>query len=498
MTHKSPDYNVASIVSAALIGRGDAIAMDCGDGPLSRRDMLTQIARRQAQFTESGVADGTRVVISTSRGASFWIDMIALWALGAIAVPLNPDVSNAHAEAIFAAARPTHVNQSFAPMPQAFADLAPISDLPALSADEPSQLPAFAAVAPNDLAGLFFTSGTTGLPKGVMIRHEMLIANMMATQSRIKLKATDRLFIAIPFRFISSISHILVAIVAGATFVGTEDRLAPADLVDRLDAHDVTAFGGAPVQLRFLSDALPTRLKSLRWMMSSGDHLSPEIIAKIRDIRPEMEIHTVYGLTEVAGRFCSLPAELIDVVPGSVGVPIAGMRVHVLDEDGTPCPPGEVGEVFANGLCCFEGYIGNAEATAKALTPYGFRTGDLGYMDDSGYLYLSGRSDSVFKRAGLKVSCLPIQDALMKLGQFEDVAVMPKDNDLAGAVPVAYYVLKDGVVFNRGEVLKALRQALPPNHLPAEFLALPTIPRTGSGKIQRQDLLDLIAKAEAS
>jgi len=485
----NPEYNIATPLWSALENRDEAPCCSADGDAYNRRQLRNAIVQAQRIFSKAGVGSGSRVIVISGRGSAFWIEMIALWALGAVPIPLDRVTNEKHAGEIERSGKPSFISGRFECLPEAFAKLK-IIDFSEETTDIHGCELKIAAVDPDQLAGLFFTSGTTGLPKGVQIRHEMLMLNMYATQSRIQLMPSDRLFIAIPFRFISSISHFLVAMLSGAAFHGTENRLMPKNLLEYLEENAITAFGGAPVQLRTIASVLETGVKKLRWVMSSGDHLSPEIIETFIKLRPDIRINTVYGLTEVAGRFCAMPPDLIREAPGSVGFAIPGMGMRILDDNGKPCAIGEVGHVYASGITVFKGYIGNPDATAKALDGNGLRTGDLGYVNAEGYLFLAGRSDSVFKRSGVKVSCLPIADALMETGMFSDVAVLPRDDEMVGAVPVAYIVMNDGQAFDRPSVMKALRNLLPSNHLPADFLELDRIPRTGSGKIIRAELME--------
>ncbi len=490
MAKRHPGHNCASIVSGALLGHGAKHAISCEGDAYTREEFLREIATRRAHFRHNDVGRDTRVILVSGRGSKFWADFVALWSLGAVAIPLDPTIDERHASEISRAARPTHIIGEFKVPPAALDGLKQIGE-PEEDVEgdrDPYGGIEIEPVEPGELAGLFFTSGSTGLPKGVMIRHEMLVANMYATQARVNLLRSDKLFMAIPFRFISSISHFLVTILSGASFVATERNLMPKAFIQALHSADITAFGGSPLQVRLISSAPKDMFPRLRWIMSSGDHLSEEIIEAMRRARPEVDINTVYGLTELAGRFCMLPPEQIDAKKGSVGRPIPGLAVIVLDDDGRQCGTGEIGHVYAQGVCCLEGYIGNEAATRKAVTPHGFRTGDMGMLDEDGDLFLAGRSDSVFKRSGLKVSCIPIADELMKLDAFADVAVLPRDDDLEGAVPVAYVVLKNEKEVDRSNVLGALRSRLSPKHLPAEFIVLDEIPRTRSGKVKSHEL----------
>lgn len=492
MANTRLEYNCASVVTNSLQGHATKLALSCEGDSFTRKEFLREIAARRARFCDHDVKAGTRVIIVSGRGSRFWADFVALWSLGAIAIPLDPTIEDTHALEIARAAKPTHISGEFKTPPQALDGLTHISEDVISARDEGDAVGELEIepVQPDTLAGLFFTSGSTGLPKGVMIRHEMLIANMYASQARVNLLPSDTLFIAIPFRFISSISHFLVTVLAGAIFVGSERNFMPKALIESMHAADITAFGGSPLQVRLISNAPRSKFPRLRWIMSSGDHLSEEIIKVMREARPEVSLNAVYGLTELAGRFCTLSPEQIDAKPGSVGRPIPGLGLAVLDDDGRNCKPHEIGHVYARGICCLDGYVGNEAATRKAVTGHGFRTGDMGALDEDGDLFLAGRSDSVFKRSGLKVSCIPIVEVLMKLGVFKDVAVMPRDDELEGAVPVAYVVLQDSVEFQRAEVLGEIRSVLSPKHLPADFIVVEEIPRTRSGKVKSHELVN--------
>jgi|TARA_B100000315_G_scaffold235373_1_gene250254 rifamycin polyketide synthase module 1/2/3 len=225
--------------------------------------------------------------------------------------------------------------------------------------------------------------------------------------------------------------------------------------------------------------------------MSSGDHLSSDVIGRFRLALPETSIYTVYGLTEVGGRLCVLSPEMADRIPGSVGQPIPGMKIKVLDEGGRLCSPNVTGDVYVAGDWLFDGYHRDEGATKESLGSQGLKTGDLGLVDDNGFLYLRGRSDDVFKSSGKKVSSLIISDALLRTEFFEDVAVMAQPHPVVGHVPHVYFVPQKNIQFDRGAIVRHLRKLLPADHIPQGFTEVPAIPRTGSGKVIRIEMLDL-------
>lgn len=462
-----------------------------GDTPMTRGELRDAVGSRAGELLAMDVAPGEFVVVTCGRGPEFFVDLLALWVIGARAVALEPNPAPEHAENVIAltgATRRCSGGESTTP------ELDVLDSIPLAGAvsqfSHVSALPWRDAPAGENegLAGLIFTSGTTGLPKGVPLRHDQLIFNALATRDRLRLSPDDHLLIATPFRFISSISHFLVTVMSGATFSGIETTLMAKDLLGLLVEREVTAFGGSPFHVQFLAQAGAERLPLIRWVMSSGDHLAVEVIEALETSMPQAELHVVYGMAEMAGRICELPPRHLDTKKGSVGYPIDGIELRILDDDGEPCPVDEVGHVFVDGSYRFDGYFG-MPANDELVSANGFRTGDKGRLDEDGFVWLSGRSDSVFKRSGLKVSAQIIIDALKTAPGIVDAFVRGEEDQTQGRVPVAW-IVTDGP-FDRAETLRYLRGELPTNHLPARFNEVENIPRTGSGKVNRRALDEL-------
>lgn len=379
------------------------------------------------------------------------------------------------------------------------ADLAALPWLPELdepSGTAPDLVPV--PVSPDQPALILFTSGSTGAPKGVLLPHRVLLGNARATAGVIGLDASHRLFLGIPFEFVSAISHFLVTLLVGGTFVGAERRFLPAGFWRAVEDSGADAVGGAPIHARWLAEAAAEAPLPLRWMMSSGDHLPADVIDSLRASLPDLHLIVAYGLTEVGGRFCILtPADYAEH-RGAVGRPIPGLDVFVESDAGIRAEAGEVGAVFACGNWVFSGYIGDPAATAAVLDERGFRTGDLGHLDAQGCLTLSGRADDVFKVAGEKVSTQLIAAALMATERFADVAVLPVDIPALGQAPQAVYVLKPGAAFDKSTVIAMLRHQLPATHIPVGWTETTAIPHTGSGKVIRPKLRALIDDPDRS
>ena len=225
--------------------------------------------------------------------------------------------------------------------------------------------------------------------------------------------------------------------------------------------------------------------------MSSGDHLGLDTIARLHRVLPNVRLFNMYGLTEVAGRLCVLAPDDLERRSGSVGRPLADMTVTVRDPDGAAVPDGDEGELYVEGPLLMQHYLDEPAVTAAALGARGLRTGDFGRRDADGFLWIAGRKDDIIKRGGEKVSTVHIQEALRALGKFSDVAVIAADDPILGHVPVAFVVSADGLPVKRTAIMRELRALLPATSLPSRIVPLEQIPRTGSGKAVRAELLRL-------
>ncbi len=494
--------NIAKLVLSSLLTDDHRISIGDELSALSRRDLMSAVSTAAENLRTQGLKNDDFVVVLCNRGLRFWIDLLAVWIVGAKPICVESNVGDDHAANILDMTDVRWLLHDGVECPAGFAALN-VLDADYQSRDDRTARSIYADMHFPDpdmqpeMAAIIFTSGTTGLPKGVPLSHQAVIVNALSTSHRLRLRGSDRLLIATPFRFISSLSHFFVTLISGASFFGIERTLMIKDLLQAMNDLEITAFGGSPFHVRFLAMAGRERCLTLRWIMSSGDHLPAAVIDQLEATFPGVELHVVYGMAELAGRFCELPPERLMDKRGSVGVPIAGLEFSVRDEMGHPCSIGDIGNIYVTGILGFQGYYGNASANAKVLGPYGFENGDKGYVDKDGFLFLAGRSDSVFKRAGLKVSAQLVTDALIALDYVNDAYTTSEEDLIEGNVPVCY------VVWSSDErempaVLSDLRKVLPVNHLPRRLTTLSAIPRTGSGKVDRRKLVDVIANLKKS
>ena len=426
-------------------------------------------------------------------------DLVAVWGIGATVVPVGWIERKEWVETVLDITEPDFVLGSVPDGVGLASNTIPLDEPNSLSGPADSRI--ILDESPSHVSSIIFTSGSVGEPKGVELTNKAFLSNVLAFLDILEPRPDDRLFFAIPYHFMSAICHFLAMAIHGAELIVTENRPMFADLHKAVCDSEATCFGGAPVQLQWLAECAAQQPLDLRWVMSSGDRLSVDVIRSIRTHLPQTRIFTVYGQTELGGRFCVLPPELVDEHAGSVGWPIGGLTAQVLDDQFQPLPAGEAGDIFANGRSVFSGYLRNPEATAKVLTEYGVRTGDLGFLDEGGRLHITGRSDDAFKCHGEKVSAILIVDALMETAVFSDVAVIGWDHPKFGTVPMVFYVPADGAEFDKARVLEHIRGKLPNSHIPRIFAPVTEIPRrareksTGRGSARLLKRLELHGSA---
>jgi len=446
-----------------------------------------------------GLPRGARVALLADEYDDFFVAMVAVWLAGGVVVPLNTTLPPDDLDGLLTKAAPALLARADGAGPAGFApgavetirvSAAELGEVDgALEATPPDRSP----IGPDELAMVMFTSGTTGLPKGVCQTLRAIGGNAGLVAATLGLAAADRIFINTPPYFTSGICHFLTLLANGGGTAGRQGFFFGEALLDELAGLGCTGFGGAPAHLVRVVEPLerPRSVPGLRFWVSSGDHLPLDVIDSTARMLPDVRLYNMYGLTEVSGRLCILPPAELERRRGSVGRPIGTMRVTPRLADGAAAPSGDTGELFVDGPLLMRGYLDEPDITAAALTADGFRTGDFGHTDADGYVWVEGRRDDIIKRGGEKVSIVHIQQALRALDLFTDVVVLAVDDEILGHVPVAFVVPGEPAAFSRTKALRALRRVLPASSMPSRIVSVTEVPRTGSGKAIRAELLRL-------
>lgn len=477
--------NLAENILIQLAKNPEKVIIACNSNLLTGKELIQLVKRRVSQLLTSGVKVNDHVIVVTNRDHYFWVDLLAVWTIGAVTIPMEAEIDKKRAYVILSKSEANYM----------LGKLVHNVDFKINVLCEPPHIESKNQIDShfqyNKVSAILFTSGSTGSPKGVVLSPDALLHNVKEVLSRIEINSDDNLFIATGFHFTSAICHFMAAMLSGAKFTCTENKLLHKDLFNQLKLDKATCFGGSPLQVNWISECAKQSQIDLKWIMSSGDNISYSSIQSFCNNLPLTTLYVVYGLTEVAGRLCILEPRKLLERKGSVGKPIAGMEIKILDDNLDECATGQIGEIFVSGQFIFDGYYGNV---GESISEHGFNTGDLGYRDKDGYIFLAGRRDLVFKCAGKKVSLFPIINAINTLNLFQDFVVIPTKHDMLGLVPCVIYSADKDFVLKKGEVIAKLRKNLPSISIPRIFIRIEKIPRTGSGKPHYQILKKIALK----
>ena len=363
----------------------------------------------------------------------------------------------------------------------------------------------------GDMAAILYTSGSTGRPKGVVLSHRNLVAGAESVAQYLENHADDRILCVLPLSFDYGLSQLTTAFRVGACAV-LMNYLFPRDVIRAVEREKITGLAAVPplwVQLAQLD--WPASVNAhLRYITNSGGAMPTATLAALRAKLPKMKPYLMYGLTE-AFRSTYLPPEEVDQRPESMGKAIPNAEIMVVREDGTPCAPGEPGELVHRGVHVALGYWNDAEKTAErykpapgqasglTITELAVWSGDTVKMDEEGFFYFIGRRDEMIKTSGYRVSPTEVEEVVYATELVAEVAAIGVAHPVLGQAVVLVVYAENASPSPRpspvgGEgvmekLLAACKQQLPAFMVPAQILVRDApLPRNPNGKIDRKAL----------
>jgi long-chain acyl-CoA synthetase len=344
-----------------------------------------------------------------------------------------------------------------------------------------------------ELASIVYTSGTTGRPRGVMLSHANLVANVRSIVQYLELDATDRVAMVLPFYYVYGNSVLHTHIAAGASIALAGNMAFPKLVLENIAQQRCTGLSGVPATFaRLLSvrDLERHDLSSLRYLTQAGAGMAPAQQLLVQRRFPRARLFVMYGMTEAAARLTYLPPERLEQKLGSVGIPIPGVEIRIVDAQGRELPRGSEGELCVRGDNVMLGYWNDPEHSAQALRPEGLRTGDLGRMDADGFIHLTGRQSEMIKSGAHRISPREIEEVIETLPGVTEVAAVGVPDPLLGEAIVAFVVLAPGAALDSRRVLHHCHGRLPRFKLPREVRLVDGLPHTATGKLQRRALVE--------
>ena len=491
------------------------VALVTGETRTTYRELYADVLRLARSFQDLGLARGDRVVLHVDNSRACAVSIYATLVAGGTFVVVNPQTKEDKLGYILRDCEATILVTEGGISPVGIGAAAGVPSLratvvasPPESVQAPIQLDALIAsadaevrdrgVIPLDLAALIYTSGSTGLPKGVMMRHQNMTFAAESIAQYLRLDRDERILGLLPLAFDYGLYQLLMSVRLGATLVLERSFAYPAQILRRVEAEDITVFPGVPTvyaTLLSMHEREPLSMPSVRRVTNTAAALLPAMHRGLREMFPNALVFAMYGLTECK-RVSYLEPELLDEKPSSVGRAIPGTETIVLDESGRPVEPGETGILYVRGPHVMAGYWRNPEQTADMLTDGplpGERmlcTHDHFTVDEEGFLYFVGRTDDIIKTRGEKVSPLEVENVLFAIPGVREAAVIGVPDDLLGEAVRAYVVVDDGVTLTEQDVIVNCRARLEAFMVPREVVFLGELPKTTSGKVRKQSLVE--------
>jgi fatty-acyl-CoA synthase len=473
-----------------------------------------------AALSELGIGAGDRVAIDMPNWPEWVVTLCAAARLGATVVPINPHLNYhelkyqlRHAEVSVAFAAERFDGTDYL---QLFEDV--LADLPDLqyvvtvgeeelwyddrifqfedlvSSGEGRQPPAITVDDDSDLA-ILYTSGTMGKPKGVRLSHRNLVETAVRTGEALEMEPSDRVLVSIPLFAIFGFSVVIGTIASGATVV-LQEQFDPAEAIELITNEEISVLQGVPTHYHLLMREPgfdPSRFTSLRTGVVAGGAVPEELI---RRIRRWCNVQLAYGLTETGPtvaitRFGDSDEKRLT----TVGRPLPGVEVKAVDfVTGALHGPEAVGELAVRGPNVMRGYARMPTETARSFSPEGFfLTGDLGIIDEDGYLRIVGRSKETIVRGGYQIYPREVEDQLRAYPAVDDICVIGVPHDILGELVCACIVPVEGAVVTGEEVKMFARDTMADYKVPDLVRFFDSFPMTGSGKVKRRELERVVA-----
>jgi len=493
----------------------DAIALISRGRTTTYGALRQQVEALRSGLAAEGVTAGDHVVIVVGNKRHFVVAYLAVIGLGAVAVPLHPTSPRPElaqqATAVGAVAAIVgqmaetawrSLQRADVPSLRFVVFCEPVQPVGAQDhgpwpswsvatiAEQAVAMTPIADVASDDLVALMFTSGTAGAPRAAMLTHGNLLANLeQIRRSPEAIRSGDVVYGVLPLSHIYGLNVVLGATLAAGGTLLLVQRFDPSTFVESVSQRKITVVPGAPPMWAALAqqpEVDPTALRSIRVALTGAAKTPVEVIAALRE-RFGLDLAEGYGLTEASPVVTSSAG--LPIRPGSVGRVVEGVELRIVDEGGDDVLLGDVGELWVRGPNVFAGYLNDPQATARVIDAQGWlHTGDLGTVDEDGYVYLVDRAKDLIIVSGFNVYPAEVEQALLLHPLVAEAVVIGVPHGQTGEAVKAYVVARHGVELDEEALIEHCQQHLARYKAPSKVLVVDELPRNLSGKVLRRQL----------
>ncbi len=514
---KYPYNNFYEVIqkNAEKLGKKTIIFED--DIKITNKQLKDQVDSFAKYLEVAGIEKGDNVAILMTNSKEFIIAFLAIGKLGAVPIPINTFLKRHEIEYILENSQSKLLitqdkfERDLKGILEQISSLEKIIwsgnpktlDSHNLSFEEGLTLTDYEHIKPKasleDTAVIIYTSGTTGKPKGVMLSYKNIFSNLVNITKVVPLSHKDRFIVYLPmFHTFTLTATVLLPLYLGAPIVVIKSIFPFSNILKQVLLKRVTIFMGVPEVYNALSKAkLPWYFmwfNRLRAFVSGGAALSEATLERMKKKFPKVPLLEGYGLSEAS------PVVSINRLEKqknlSVGPPLPDYQVKIVNDELIELPTGEIGEIIVKGDNVMKGYYKNPEATEQTVINGWLLTGDLGYVDEDGYIYIVDRKKDLIISKGINIYPREIEEELMKHPAVELAAVVGKKDEVHGEIPVAFVQLKEDEKATETDLRKFLKDKLANYKIPKHFYFLDELPKNATGKVLKRVLRDKLNKGE--
>ncbi|RLV55979.1 AMP-dependent synthetase [Aeromicrobium phragmitis] len=476
--------------STLFDARWDAVGLRDDRVELSYREFDSWVAAFAEQLSERGFGEGDVLAIMLPNRVELLVAMFAAWRLGGAATPVNPVFTASEAD--------YQISDSGAKLVVNLGHSAPDGGRPAIPVDAMRTTLQGRRADPvpligDELALLIYTSGSTGRPKGVMLDHANAEAMSGMMARHLGLSETDHCMLILPLFHVNAIMVSALATVRTGGQLSVVGQFSASRFFDQVEQLRPTYFSAVPTiyaVLASLPEDVQPDTSSLRFVICGAAPVSKELLEKSQE-RYGFAILEGYGLTEGT---CASACHPIDGPRklGTVGPALPGQQIAIMGEDGSLLSPGEVGEVVISGPNVMRGYLNRPEATAETLRGGWLHTGDVGRLDEDGYLTIVDRVKDMIIRGGENIYPKEIESVLSQVDGVLEAAVVGRPDEMYGEVPIAYVSPYPEADLTEDQLLDHCRRHLTKVKVPERIHVVEQLPKNPVGKIDKPTLRHLV------
>jgi len=452
-------------------------------------ESIAEESSKLAYYLRKKIGQDKKILLVANNSTFFIVAYFGILKSGNICVPLNPVIEQAGFEFIqektksligfFSEISSNRLKPSFFFITE--------KHLSIIINNESEKLSSEYVFDGERIAEIIFTSGSTALPKGVMLSHNNIIANTNSILQYIYLSETDIMMVVLPFFYCYGLSLLHTHIRVGGSLVLNNNFIFLGTTVNDLNKYCCTGFAGVPSHFQIMlrkSDLFKnTKFPFLRYVTQAGGKLHNTFIDEFTDTFPEIKFFVMYGQTEATSRLSYLPPKMLKQKQGSLGKGIPGVELKVVDEKGNLISPGNTGEILARGENVMLGYFEDQESTANVIKDGWLYTGDLATIDEDGYIYINARKKEIIKVGGKRISPKEIEEVIVTIPGVIDCTVEAAEDEVLGeAIKVTVVVNESGKKITGEEIKQYCGAKLSSYKVPKYVLFKETIEVNSAGK----------------